>query len=229
MQFTVSIAPPIMNQPLANSRRGALPTLGIVAAFLAYCATLLAIEWAQGQDAVRPYFADVVQGPPFLFAVNTTLASGLQGIASVLFFVAWQVGRMRGAEPVFLRMAAGQVLFFAWTAADDRFLLHERLPNALEGVYWIALGSAYVAFLLLHRSCFRGRQSAVALLLLGGALFAGMLGADLLVADAARLRLSVEDLLKAAASLALAGFAWHYLKAELAALGTHRPVRTSAP
>ncbi len=229
MQLPGSIPPPIMNHPLTTSRSGMLPTLGIVAAFLAYSVTLLAMEWAYGQDAVRPFFADVVQGPPFLFAVNTTLASGLQGIASVFFFVAWQVAGMRQADPSFLRMAAGQVLFFGWTAADDRFLLHERLPDALEGLYWIGLGGAYLVFLLLHRQCLRGRRTAVALLLLGGVLFAGMLAADLLVADAARLRLSVEDLLKAAASLALAGFAWHYLKSELAALGAHRPLRTSAP
>lgn len=195
----------------------ALPTVAVTLAFVLYAAVLIGLEWSGGQERVRRYFTDV-EGHIFLYALNTTVSSGLQGITSVLFLVAWHVGRMRGAQPACLRMALGQCLFFALNAADDRFVLHERLPQALEAVYWLGLGGAYVLFLWLHRACLRGRPAAVPLLLLGGALFGAMLVADLLVPLQAPLRLSIEDLCKSAASLALAGFGWHYLKSELVRL-----------
>lgn len=208
----------LMNKPSSPSTVPGpeipLFALCVVAAFAVYAATLLGLEWVQGQDGVRPYFSDI-QGPTFLFAINTTLSSGLQGVASVFFFVAFQASRMRQAGTPYLRMAVVQGLFYAWTAADDRFLLHERLPDALEAAYWLVLGGAYVLFIVLHRACLRDRRPAMVLLVLGGALFGAMLVADLLVPLQAPLRLSVEDLFKAAASLALAGFAWNYLKAEL--------------
>lgn len=202
--------------PIARTN-GVLPTLVVIAAFAVYAAVLIGMEWTGGQERVRRYFTDV-EGHIFLYALNTTVASGLQGMASVLFFVAFHVGRMRQAEPVFLRMALVQGLFYALNAADDRFVLHERLPQALEAAYWLGLGGAYVLFVVLHRHCLQGRRTAVVLLVLGGACFGAMLVADLLVPLEAPLRLSIEDLCKTAASLALAGFAWHYLKGELALL-----------
>lgn len=225
----ITIAPFFSQIRTVRSSYRAWPALAIATAFLAYAVTLMTMEWVHGQEAVRPFFADVVQGPPFLFAVNTTLASGLQGIASVFFAVAWHVGRLRQAGPAFLRLAAVNTAFFAWTAADDRFLLHERLPNTLEALYWVVLGATYVAMLMRYRAALRGRGLAVAYLVLGGVLFAGMLVADQWMPEAARLRLSLEDLLKAAASLSLAAFAWHHLRAELDALVAEQPVRTSAP
>lgn len=214
-----------MQHSQSNNACGRL-SIVVVAAFAVYAATLVGIEWLFGQGRVRPYFADMPDRP-FLYAVNTTLSSGLQGVASVLFIVAHHVGRLRVADPTFLRMASVQALFYAWLAADDRFLVHERLPQSLEAVYWVALGSAYGLFVILHRRCLRGRRESAALLVLGGALFGAMMVADLMVPQDARLRLSLEDLLKAAASLALAGSAWSYLRAELRLLRPTSPASTA--
>lgn len=186
-------------------------------AFAAYAAVMLRLEWTGGQDRVRPYFADI-EPQVFLHAVNTTLSAGLLGIAAVLSVVAWRVARLRGAGAAFGRLAALQALWFGWAALDDRFSLHERLPAALEPAYWLAFGGSFAVLLGLHRACLQGRGRAAALLALGGVLFAAMLVVDLLAPADARLRLSVEDLLKAAASLALAGWTWRWLEAELALL-----------
>jgi hypothetical protein len=179
-------------------------------AFLAlviYSCTLLRLEAQTSQDHVRPYFSDVLSSVPF-FAVNTTLSSLLQFSAAMLLFFAASSASRPGRQCL---LYAFQGFLLLYTAADDRFMFHERLSTFLDvGDGWLMLaltGLNLCAYLALFKSSYFNLAMLISLIF-SAILFFMMMVFDTILPEKMFLRLSLEDLSKTWAAFFLFTFGW---------------------
>lgn len=203
-------------------------------AFLLYAAVLVALELGGGQEALRPYVADV--DGQFLTGVNTTASVSLVWAAALLFAVAlWAHRRVVVHEdPGAVRrdrwFLATQVVVFAAVGVDDRFLVHERVAARLDipdAPLLAAVGLLEIGLLVtIGRITTRPRDQVRPLV--GAAVAFGlMVLIDGLAPADATGRLAAEEVTKVAGATLVAVFAWRVLAALLSALGgqPHQPGR----
>lgn len=185
-----------------------------------YSITLLWIEATTSQDYVRRYFTDIGQpekagyfaapdGLTTFYAVNTSLSAFLLGAAGILLLFAAFADARNWSRQALLYAAQGAL--FLWMAADERFMLHERIGAAIGVRSTLVLAAAVLINAVLYAALFRpsyfsGRM--VRRLIAGAGLFLVMMIFDLLLPHAMPLRLSLEDLAKTWAGFAFLLFAW---------------------
>lgn len=164
----------------------------------AYSVILLSKELMETQSDVRPYFTDI-EGPVFLYAINTTITSNLLWLTAVFFALAYKFKR----DPFFLT----QVAIFAYLGLDDRFLVHEWLGKKLQLNDAIILGGigCFEVFLLLTMGARWANNKS---LKIAAAFFGVMLIIDATFPSELPGRLSVEDLSKTWSCLFFALFGY---------------------
>ena len=179
---------------------------------IAYSILLLCLEWSTLQAGVRPYFDDI-KGPVRFYAINTSLSVFLLLGTSLLFFVTltFTPSTESFSEKLFLFI---QVCVFAYLGFDDRFLIHERI-GTVTGIddHYVLLAVAGLNGLSL---LFLGRRYLLNLRTLAPLFFAGAAFGMMTVFDGfvpldAKLRLSIEDLLKVWAGFGFLIFSWSIL------------------
>lgn len=198
---------------LTNSNRNKAAQRITVSAMILlaiYSATMIWIEIRSGQDYVRHYMTDI-DGPVRFYAINTTLSVCLLWGAAGLFLlnlITTRDWKGRGRERLFF---LSQFLLLAYLGMDDRFKFHETF-GWLFGVNDVfvlgAIAAAELAALGILGNLRIRSPKTRNYLVLGGLLTGLMLIADGAFADDQFLRLSIEDLFKAWASLFLFLFSW---------------------
>jgi hypothetical protein len=179
---------------------------------IAYSLFLFCLEWSTSQAAVRPYF-DEIKGPVRFFAINTSLSVFLLLGTSLLFFATLTLTPSVEAlrEKAFL---FSQVCVFAYLGFDDRFRIHERIGVKLgiDDHYVLLLLAALngLSLLLLGRQ-YLFRLRTLIPLIFGCAAFGVMTVIDGFVPVDAKVRLSVEDLLKVWGGFGFLVFSWSVL------------------
>ncbi len=180
-----------------------------------YTVAMLAGAFLFPLEKVRYFFTDLV-GPGDLshlvfYGVNTSLAVFLEWGTALLFAVRlFLLGDKSDPLPARL-FFAGQILFFVYLGADDRFLLHERLEEVYGIDDFFVLGALGVAELALLGTWGRDearRRPASISLILAGLFFGLMLIIDKFGGAASPVRLAVEDLCKVWSAFFLLRFAW---------------------
>ena len=176
-------------------------------ALLIYSCVLLRLEAQTSQEYVRPYFSDILNVIPF-FAVNTTLSSTLQFCAAIMLVFAASEASLPNRQRA---LYAIQGFLLLYTAADDRFMFHERLSTFLDiGDGWIMLALSSInlsAYFVLFRPSYFSLSMLISLLC-AAALFFIMMVFDTLLPENMYLRLSFEDLSKTWACFFLFTFGW---------------------
>lgn len=175
-----------------------------------YSAVLLGAELLTSQDYVRNFFTDI-EGPVPFYAINTTLSVFLLwSTALVMLLAATFLEDVPGAVRI-RRFYMSQAPVFALMGFDDRFLVHEKLSFRLNTqdhyvlLVWVAVDLVLLA-LFFRRRDFTPAQLGV--LMAAAALFAVMLGVDVLMPERMVLRLSIEDLAKTWSAAFFFCFAW---------------------
>jgi len=192
-----------------QSKRNHSSWLWLIAflALVIYSSALLRLEAQTSQDHVRPYFSDVLSSVPF-FAVNTTLSSLLQFCAAMLLFFAATSASRPGRQCL---LYAFQGFLLLYTAADDRFMFHERLSTYLDvGDGWLMLaltGINLCAYLALFKTSYFNLNMLISLIF-AAILFFMMMVFDTLLPEKMFLRLSLEDLSKTWSAFFLFTFGW---------------------
>lgn len=178
---------------------------------------LIVFEWTQSQEAVRPYFSDILTDidQPRLFAINTTLSVFLLGATSLCFLCALS---NRTTPFRHLLFYFSQASLFAYLCFDDRFKVHELLGvrfNVDDHYVLLFLGGAELLCLWFLGEDFIQKPLVFLSLLVASALFAVMILFDGFMPHDMVLRLSIEDLAKVWSGLAFLVFGWAVLKAQV--------------
>jgi hypothetical protein len=179
-----------------------------LALLVLYSGALVGIELLWSAELARHLCTDIV-GPTRLFALNTSLCSGMLLSAAVLLWFAARVGDVPPSDRRYFRL---QALLFAYLGVDDRFLLHEtwgRILRIDDALVLLALGVAQLG-LLWRLGRLRARSRAARLYLVGaGVAFGVMVVIDGFAAHLSALpRLTLEDGAKAWGAGLLLAFAW---------------------
>ena len=191
-----------------------------LSALVIYSAALLWIEATTSQEYVRQYFTDIGQpkkpgyfaaptGNITFYAINTSLSAFFLACAGVLLIFATvaKPGRWSGQASLY----AGQGAILMWMAADERFMLHEKIGAALHTRSTVILIAAVLINGALYAALFRASYfnlRMAGLFAAGVMTFLVMMFLDLLLPHNMPLRLSFEDLTKTWSGFAFLLFAW---------------------
>ncbi len=165
-----------------------------------YSLVILAIEFMNGQDYVRHYVTDLDDAGLF-YGLNTTICTILLVLTAYNFYLSYSAKEESVGNGMlnFDLFYAAQALIFLYLAADERFMLHERIGRVLgvsDNLPLLIVGLVEVGLLYKFQQLKWKNGKQFKLLFVGGILFMLMMLVDNFVPPQTILRLSVEDLLK---------------------------------
>lgn len=184
-----------------------------------YTVVMIAIDASQTRDFVRIFFTDI--GMPYKegafaradghigYGLNTSLSCFFFSSAGVVMMFAALAGRSPFDQGDLLFLLQGSI--FIYLAADDRFLIHERVGRQL-GIY----SSLVVFFAIVINATIYAlyarlgyfNQAMILRLAVAGSIAVLATGVDFFMPLDFPVRLSVEDLLKVWAAFCFLLFAW---------------------
>lgn len=185
-----------------------------------YCAVLIFLEIHTSQDFVRNFFTDIQGDVPF-YAVNTSLSVSFLAATSLMFVIVLMTLPDEHIHENTIKFYRSQVVFFAFLACDDRFLIHEFLGHILginDAFLLLGLGITEISLIILW-SDFREWNRNTKNNLYKAALFAAlMIVIDGFFPREMIPRLSLEDLSKTWANVFIFSYSWSIFSQNISVL-----------